>query len=153
MTWNLYLQASLWSHLFSQSKRRGRTTLRTDSTVANASKWWFFQVYTQFSTWRPQKESFTKWRQWLQGHVTNFLWVFMTWNLCLEAYLWSYLSPKANGVVVRRLDEILWSETQVNDDFLNFIITSTSNPYQRHHKKESFFKWREWLRDPTKTFL
>ena len=29
-----------------QSKRRGRTTLRTDSTVANARKWWFFQVYT-----------------------------------------------------------------------------------------------------------
>ena len=110
-----------------QSKRGGRTTLRTDSMVANASKWWFFQVYTQFSTWRPQKESFTKWLQWLQGPVKNFLWLFMTWNLCLEACLWSYLSPKANGMIVRRLDQILRADTKANGDFWKFILTEHSS--------------------------
>ena len=106
----------------SQSKRGGRTTLRTDSMVASASKWWFFQVYTQFSTQRPQKESFTKWLQWLQGPVKNFLRLFMTCNLCLEACLWSYLSPKANGVVVRHLHQFLRAGTQANGDFWKIIL-------------------------------
>ena len=136
----------------SQSNRGGRTTLRTDSTVANASKWWFFQVYTQFSTWRPQKESFTKWRQWLQGPVKNFLWLFMTWNLCLEACLWSYLSLKANGVAVRRLDQFLRAETQANGDFWEIILKNRSH-YSYLPQKEGFTKWRQWLQGPPKNFL
>ena len=47
----------------------------------------------------------------------------MTWNLFLQESLWSYLSPKANGMVVRHVDQILWSQTQASGDFWNFMLT------------------------------
>ena len=47
----------------------------------------------------------------------------MTWNLFLQESLWSYLSPKAIGMVVWHLDQILWSQTQASGDFWNLMLT------------------------------
>ena len=49
-----------------QSKRDGRTTVRSDSMGRKASKWWFLDSHTQslvLPSWWPQEESFTKARQ------------------------------------------------------------------------------------------
>ena len=73
-----------------------------------------------------QKESFLKWREWLQGPPQKFLQLPITWTLFLQASLWSYLSPKANGMVVRHVDQILWSQTQASGDFWNFMLTEPS---------------------------
>ena len=51
----------------------------------------------------------------------------MAWNLCFQASLWSHLSFKVNGVVVRRLDQILWSQTQANGDFWKFMLAEHSS--------------------------
>ena len=79
----------------------------------------------------------------------------MTWKLFLQASSWSYLSCKANGMVVRRLDQILRAETQTNDDFWKFMLTEHSshdhlkpiceNPGQRWVTVNIFCFDREYL--------
>ena len=46
--------------------------------------------------------------------------------MCLQACSWSYLSPKANGVVVQRVDQFLRAGTQTDGDFWKIILKYTT---------------------------
>ena len=61
----------------------------------------------------------------------------MTWNLYLQAFLWSYLSLKANGVVIRCLDQILQAETEVSCDFRK-SYSNTRSTTPSNFKRRTF---------------
>ena len=87
-----------------------------------------FIITTTSNPYQPtQKREFSQVTRMTSGPSKKFSVASHDMNLFLQASLRSYLSPRANGVVVRHVDKILWSETQASGDFWNFMLTEPSS--------------------------
>ena len=73
-------------------------------------------------TFYSKKEDFSKVTVWIYAAVKNFKMVAVIQSMYLHTCLDSYLSVKANGILIRCLEVFLKTQTYANGYFLGLIL-------------------------------
>ena len=75
----------------------------------------------------PKKESLTEMTICLVKPSKYFLSMYMACYLYLDTLLWSYLSPETNGVIMLRVDHIIYPHTWATAHFWLRLFHSSKN--------------------------